>query len=230
MPSMAAAPAPATRPAPKRIGHGGAGALVRANTLASFDAAARLGVDMIEFDVRLHEGRLLLAHTKLHARLLPCPTLDAALAHLSGPAFARIGVNVDLKQLGAEAPTVRALQRAGFADRALLSSQCPAIVDRVRRLDRGIRTGISVGGRVSRAVQRWGAWRSAVLADLERGRYDALMLHHPLVDERLVAETHERGSELHAWTVDDPASIGALVRLGVDGVCSNDPRLFGAMA
>src|SRR5579875_1788708 len=36
----------------QRIGHGGASALAPANTLASFDAALELGVDMIEFDVR----------------------------------------------------------------------------------------------------------------------------------------------------------------------------------
>jgi glycerophosphoryl diester phosphodiesterase len=34
------------------IGHGGASAIGPANTTASFDAALRAGVEMIEFDVR----------------------------------------------------------------------------------------------------------------------------------------------------------------------------------
>jgi glycerophosphoryl diester phosphodiesterase len=29
------------------------------------------------------------------------------------------------------------------------------------------------------------------------------------------------------WTVDDARNIRALERLGVDGVITNDPRLFG---
>ena len=37
---------------PQRVGHGGASALVAGNTLASFDAAQEIGVDVIEFDVR----------------------------------------------------------------------------------------------------------------------------------------------------------------------------------
>ena len=52
----------------QRIGHGGASALAPANTLASFDAAREIGVDMVEFDVRSWDGDLVLAHTVLHAR------------------------------------------------------------------------------------------------------------------------------------------------------------------
>ena len=66
----------------KRVGHGGAGAVVRGNTLASFDAAVDIGVDMIEFDVRASQGDLVLAHGPLDALLRDCPTLDEALDHL----------------------------------------------------------------------------------------------------------------------------------------------------
>ena len=47
----------------QRIGHGGASALAPANTLASFDAAREIGIDMVEFDVRAWDGELVLAHT-----------------------------------------------------------------------------------------------------------------------------------------------------------------------
>jgi glycerophosphoryl diester phosphodiesterase len=40
----------------QRIGHGGASALAPANTLASFDAALEVGIDMVEFDVRGWRG------------------------------------------------------------------------------------------------------------------------------------------------------------------------------
>jgi glycerophosphoryl diester phosphodiesterase len=37
---------------------------------------------------------------------------------------------------------------------------------------------------------------------------------------------HEAGGEIYVWTVDDAAQIARLEGLGVDGVITNDPRLF----
>src|SRR3712207_6429304 len=95
----------------KRIGHGGAGAVVRGNTLASFDAAVDIGVDMIEFAVRCRRGDLVLAHTPLDALLRDCPTLDEALAHLRQPRFSDLELNVDVKSLGCEPAILEALHR-----------------------------------------------------------------------------------------------------------------------
>ena len=51
---------------PRRVGHKGAAHIEPGNTLASFDAALRHGVDMIELDVLSERadgsGRLLVAH------------------------------------------------------------------------------------------------------------------------------------------------------------------------
>ena len=41
-----------------RIGHKGADALVPGNTIASFEKAVEVGVDVIEFDVLWLEGRV----------------------------------------------------------------------------------------------------------------------------------------------------------------------------
>jgi glycerophosphoryl diester phosphodiesterase len=56
------------------------------------------------------------------------------------------------------------------------------------------------------------------------------MAHRLLVSPRLVSAVHEAGGQLYVWTVDDAAKIAALEELGVDGVITNDPRLFEAGA
>jgi len=57
-------------------------------------------------------------------------------------------------------------------------------------------------------------------------RLDALMAQWRLITRALVRSVHAAGGHLYAWTVDDPAQIVRLEALGVDGVITNDPRLF----
>lgn len=210
----------------ERIGHGGASALARANTLASFDAACEIGVDMVEFDVRAWDGELVLAHTILHARRGGNLRLRDALAHLAGPRFSDIGLNVDVKHVGCEAALLDQLREAALLDRTLISSQLPGVLDRVRALEPSAWVGISIGGRLARINRRWRDWRNGTLAGLQSGRWDAVMAQHRLVDGRLLGDVNDRGGRLYAWTVNERAAIARLQTLGVHGIATADPRLF----
>jgi glycerophosphoryl diester phosphodiesterase len=55
---------------------------------------------------------------------------------------------------------------------------------------------------------------------------EAMWVYHPLVSPRLARICRLAGVELIAWTVDDAARMRRLLEYGVDGICSNDPRLF----
>ena len=61
---------------------------------------------------------------------------------------------------------------------------------------------------------------------LREGRFDAIMAHWRVVTRALVRAVHEGGGELYVWTVDDAARIAKLTAMGVDGIITNDPRLF----
>ena len=210
----------------ERIGHGGASALAPANTLASFDAALEVGVDMVEFDVREWRGELVLAHTVLHARRGGSIRLQDALAHLAGGRFADVGLNVDVKHVGCEAALLEGLRRTRLLDRSLLSSQVPAVLDRLREREPRARLGISVGGRMARLSRRWGDWRAQVLSGLAARRWEALMAQHRLVDAALLEHVVARDGRLYAWTVNERAAIQSLRGLGVHGITTADPRLF----
>ena len=209
-----------------RIGHGGASALVPANTLESFDVARSIGLDMIEFDLRGWRGELVLAHTIVDARRSGNVRLDDALSHLAGRRFAEIELNVDLKHVGCEAAVLDALRRHGLLARTLISCQMPVVVDRVRALDPHARTGISIGGRLARLSRRWTGWRAQVLAGLAARRWDALMVQHRLVDRQLVGDVVHRGGTLYAWTANERGVIERLRTQGVHGITTADPRLF----
>jgi glycerophosphoryl diester phosphodiesterase len=228
----------------RRVGHKGADLIVPGNTRASFDAALRAGVDMIEFDVLCEQpdggGRLLLAHDRAGVHAPDTLTLGEGLAHLAGRAFADVEFDVDLKLPGYELRALEALHAAGLAERSLVSSTFPDSLDRVRGADPAVRLGWSIprarrdytAGRLTLlpalavlAVYRRRLPRLAHRA-LDRGRFDAIMAHWRLVTPSLVAAVRAGGGELYAWTVDDARLIGELTRMGVDGIITNDPRLF----
>ena len=55
---------------------------------------------------------------------------------------------------------------------------------------------------------------------------DSVWVYHPIITPRAVEAAHQIGVELIAWTVDDAPRMRELLDMGVDGICSNDPRLF----
>jgi glycerophosphoryl diester phosphodiesterase len=211
----------------ERIGHGGASALAPANTLASFDAAHDVGVEIVEFDVRAWRGELVLAHTQLHARRGANVRLRDALEHLSARRFSDLGLNVDVKHVGCEPALLDGLQDLGMLHRTLISSQVIGVLDRVRALEPRARVGVSVGGRVARLSRRWNDWREQVLAGIESRRWDALMAQHRLIDRGLLEDVVARRGTLYAWTVNERPVIERLRGLGVHGIATADPRLFG---
>lgn len=229
---------------PLRVGHKGAAAVAPGNTLASFDAALEIGVDMIEFDVlserRDGNGRMLVAHDYVDLASRSTLTFDEALEHLARPRFAGIGLDVDLKLPGYEMRALDALRRFGLVDRTLVSGMFPDGLAAMRSAEPALRVGWSVP-RVRRdyasnpvtAVPAWGAllaYRRALpgraVAALREGRCDALMAHWRVVTAPLLEQIHGAGGKLFVWTVDDAGAIRKLSDLGVDGIITNDPRLF----
>ena len=66
--------------------------------------------------------------------------------------------------------------------------------------------------------------------ELPRMGVEAMWVYHPLASRRLARITDLAGVELIAWTVDDAARMNKLLAVGVDGICSNDPRLFAELS
>jgi glycerophosphoryl diester phosphodiesterase len=223
-----------------RVGHKGADHVAPGNTVESFEAALEHGVDMIEFDVlRTRDGRLVLAHDYADADGRPCLTLEEGLEHFAGEAYGGVELDVDLKLPGYEREVVEGLTRHGLLDRSLVSTMYEESLDRLGELQPGLRRGWSVP-RVRRnylrspwavpayALARYMRARmpSVAARRIRAGGCEAIMAHRILVSRRLVRAVQGAGGQLYVWTVDDPGRIRALEALGVDGVITNDPRLF----
>ncbi len=229
---------------PRRVGHKGAAHIAPGNTLASFEAAVQVGVDMIEFDVLSENidgsGRLLLAHDFQALHAAAALTLEEGLEHLAGAAYEGIELDVDVKIPGYGVRVVQALREYGLIERSLISGTFPDELDAMRDAEPSLRVGWSVP-RARRdytedlltmvpalaMLTGYRAWLPRrARAELRSGRFDAIMAHWRLVTPALVRAVAEGGGELYVWTVDDAALMAKLTAMGVDGIITNDPRLF----
>ena len=103
---------------------------------------------MIEFDVlsqhRDGSGELYVVHDHSKLSRGGAPTLGEALAHLTSPPFAGVGLQVDLKRGGYEARVLDALGAAGALERSFISSGVWSALQRIRQLAPELRVGWTV--------------------------------------------------------------------------------------
>ncbi|HEY4896481.1 MAG TPA: glycerophosphodiester phosphodiesterase [Solirubrobacteraceae bacterium] len=231
---------------PRRVGHKGAHHIEPGNTLASFDAALAHDVDMIELDVLSERidgsGRLLVAHDFEDLGSRTPLSFEEALDHLAGERFDGLELDVDVKIPGYELQVVQALRERGLVERTLISGMFTDSLDQIRAAEPALRLGWSVP-RVRRdyttdmltaipALAILTGYRAMlprrVREALRSGRFDAIMAHWRVVTPSLVRAVADGGGELYVWTVDDARMIAKLTAMGVDGIITNDPRLFAA--
>ena len=245
-----------------RIGHKGADALVPGNTLASFEKAVEIGVDVIEFDALWTEdghpsipknkrSELVVAHD-WHAaaeadekgeRL----TLEAALDAFARPPLDQVRINLDIKLPGRDYEVFDALRRHRLIERTSISTMELSALKELAELKRQdeIVAGLSLGWTVPKVTRDWlgmpkvirpalamglASVRVRMPGQVRRGlselEVDSVWAFFGVVTPRLVETVHDAGKKLYVWSVDDPKRVESLAGLGVDGICSNDPRLL----
>ncbi|MEZ4358739.1 MAG: glycerophosphodiester phosphodiesterase [Kofleriaceae bacterium] len=220
--------------------HRGASADATENTVAAFELARAQGADGVELDVRLDaSGEVVVFHDEDLERLARRPgrveELSAderrAVRLVGGHALPTLAeaieavgpleLNVELKsaspgRAGALArATAAVLRRSGAIDRVVVSSFDPlALLQCYRHLPE-LSLAYLFHSRQPAPLRR--GWLSyAVGASLVHPDF-------PLCDEDSVRRWHAAGYAINVWTVDDPAELRRLDRLGVDGVFANAP-------
>jgi len=222
---------------PVVVGHRGAPREAPQNTHDGFAAAVAAGADWVELDARRsRDGQVVVVHDALTPDGVPVVERDAADLEALGVSRlvdvlerlpSRIGVDVELKNLPGQpdyddddvlAELVAAVLAAQRGTRPLLvSSFNPATVTAAAAALRGVAAGLVTGAGTSLGTA------AEVAAELG---LDVVCPHVAArgLDADTVAAAHARGLEVMVWTVDDIATARRLAALGVDALCSDDPR------
>ena len=189
-------------------------------------------------------GPLVVAHDWGDARRRTPLTLDEALDAFCEPPLDQVAIDLDLKISGREDEIVGALRARDLLARAMTSTMEVRSIHVLGELEPELRRGWTLP-KIGRDWSRSRLARPLVMAGVAtmRARMPPLVRRHAArlgvsaiwiyqaVATRALAEAAQSvGCDLICWTVDDPARMKALLDLGVDGICSNDPRLFAQVA
>jgi glycerophosphoryl diester phosphodiesterase len=234
------------------VGHKGADLIAPGNTVESFRAAVEAGVDTIEMDVLWlpdahlppeQRHPLVIAHDWEDAERRTPLKLTEALDAFLEPPLDRVEIDLDIKLPGREEEIVAALGERGLVERAMISTMELHTLGRILELQPALRRGWTY----PKVTKDWNSKRWAkgpILAAMVAMRHrlpglaaqklpqfgvEAMWVYHPLVTPRLARICNLARVELIAWTVDDLPRMDKLVAMGVDGLCSNDPRLFARL-
>lgn len=157
------------------------------------------------------------------------PTLDEFLS-VSEELGSKMNVlDIELKsevfgQAGTELAekTINAVKEHGLFDKLLISSFDPAILVVCKKIDKNCKTGIlyspdrlislKIGARPVSFAKEIGA--------------DALHPFHMYVTRLYVERAHRAGIQVNPWTVNKEINAKALIKLGVDGLITDDPGLM----
>ena len=216
------------------IGHRGAGDLAAENTLEAIRVAAKCKADLVEVDVRLSkDGYLVLMHDETVDRTTngKGKVEDLSLSELQseevmGRGFGvptlreaveltkelKLGIVVEMKEEGLEMLVAKELEGCN----AIVTSFFHSSLCEVKEIS-NLKTGIIISSLPVRPVEL-ARWAGA----------DALFPKR--TNPRLFQEAHRCGIEVYPWTINTVDEASWLLRLGADGLVTDNPCLIRDVA
>jgi len=183
------------------VGHRGAAGHEPENTLRGFRRAMELGADMVELDVQIcSSGEMVVIHDDTVDRTT---NGTGAVDELTFEELRRLDAGG-----GERIPTLDEV--IDVADREIgVNVELKGLI---RELSDEVRTGVLFARE-----------RGGIVEFAELNRAYSIHPYFGSVDADFIGEAREKGLRMFVWTVNDPADIGDMKALGVDGIISDYP-------
>ena len=230
------------------IAHRGASAYEPENTLRAFERAIQMGATLLELDLHLsRDGHLIVMHDAELSRttngkgyvsdmtLKQIKELDAGkgeqvptLTEVIVLARDRVKLYIELKGMRTPDPVVKVLNSMNFVDQVIVNSFYPWLIKKTKSLDPMIRTSMLIR-REDREAD-FVEWALAVAADYVHPCWEKEMpTPHKLLTPDTLANIRRHGLGLIIWHEDRPSELQELVKLDVDGICTNTPDVLAVI-
>jgi glycerophosphoryl diester phosphodiesterase len=216
----------------ERIAHRGAPREFRENTIAAFQRALERGADSIELDAHATKDGVIVVHHDDRIRDQAIAELDwaelSAIDLGAGDAVPRLDdslraigdrarVYIELKAPHIEQATLAVARTHGR--RYLFHSFHVDAIARLARLAPDVPRGVLIERDVPDPIR--------LLGDaVSRTRPRDVWPHWTLVNQEFMLAASDLAVRVVTWTVNSPETAAQLLRLGVEGLCTDDVRLL----
>jgi glycerophosphoryl diester phosphodiesterase len=179
------------------------------NSIAHVKAAIASGAEIIEFDVRMAEGTLILSHD-VPENPAECPTLREAFTLIAPEE--NLFMNVDVKTEGLIPHVMELAKEYGLCERIIFTGACND--------DREL--AMSFGGDMWRSM-----WPGQEIADgIAANKADGspfLNVAYCMITPENNKALSEEGFAFSAWTVDKEYFLRLFLRMGIANITTRNP-------
>ncbi len=231
---------------PLVIAHRGYSKIAPENTISAFKLAVRFKADMIELDVRItKDGTPVVIHDSKVDRttngtgkvknfyLWDLRELDAGswfdhkyigekiptLKEVFDAVGVKIPINIEIKSASIKdkltEKVLAVIYENEIANNVLISSFDPRVLKNVRKLTREIPTGF---------LYHYPIYFNPVKTLLKLGA-NVLIHNYKFTTPKLVEKLHNAGFKIFVYTVNNPNHILKMIKIGVDGIITDDVKL-----
>jgi len=223
------------------IGHRGASSEAPENTLKAFERAIELNADFIEFDLQKtlnHE--IIISHDSDLLRLAGkmkslrdmsleeikridigegerIPTLHELLAITKE----KIKLQLEIIAPGIVNDLIKILREENLINTSIVS--CFNIMDLLKVKE--IEPGLKIGYLIPKALTKIRIVKRYVQRAIDNEFY-AIHPYYPIVDKEFVNLAHKNGLKVNVFTVNEEDMMRKLIKLGVDGIFTDDIALL----
>lgn len=230
----------------KVVAHRGASAYAPENTMLAFEKSIEMGADYIELDVQMSKDKQLVVihdqslqrtagengdvndYSAQELQLLDVgqgytiPLLEEVIQKYKD----RIGLLIELKHpelyCGIEEELAFLLTKYGLdkadEEQVIVQSFNLESIKKLHALLPDVHKGVLLS-------KEYYPYSEQLVHEISQFA-DYVNPKYTYVDELLVAQIHERGLAMMAWTVDDKREAARLIELGIDGIITNKPDVF----
>jgi len=132
----------------------------------------------------------------------------------------KIGLNCEIKARGIAEKIVKILNESDIINTTIISSFKHDILLRIQKLEPRIKLASLEPTRTG-WIKSWLS-RKDLLSVAIKNKFYAVNPFYRLVNQKFITKAHKNNIKIFPWTVNSDSSIKKLIKLGIDGIITNE--------